>query len=98
MATEAHTLTVGDYNASGLAQITDTRWDSNGSLLVTVREMIGGFDSWVGGKDHAIRIMRTLARRALTEYHEGQTKRSPLVRTWFADGQHHATFMVSRNS
>ncbi|MBT2484792.1 MULTISPECIES: hypothetical protein [unclassified Microbacterium] len=92
----ATALEIGAFNRSGLAQITDTNWDSNGTLRVTVREMIGGFDCWIGGKKRAIRVMRDLARRALPEYHEGQTKGARLVRTFYADGGHHATFAVTR--
>ena len=90
-------LEIGAVNRSGLAQIVDTRWDSNGTLTVTVREMIGGFDSWIGGKARALRVMRDLARRALPEYHKGQTKGARLVRTFYADGGHYATFAVTRN-
>lgn len=89
-------LEIGAVNRSGLAQIVDTNWDSNGTLLVTVREMIGGFGSWVGGEKRAIRVMRDLARRALPEYHEGQTKGARLVRTFHAEGGHYATFAVTR--
>ncbi len=85
---------IGTQTRNGLAEITDTSWDSNGTLTVTVREMIGGFDGWIGGERRALRVMRDLARRALIEYHPGQTR---TVRTWYTGGQHHATFAVSRN-
>lgn len=90
-------LEIGAFNRSGLAQIVDTSWDSNGTLMVTVREMIGGFNCWTGGRNRAIRVMRDLARRALPEYHKGQTRSARTVRTFYAGGCHYATFAVSRN-
>jgi hypothetical protein len=85
------TLAIGDQSRDGLVQITDTRWDHNGTLFVTVRELIGGH-AWTGGVP--IEKMRRLARRALP-YPE-KTRSSRLVRTWYAGGCDHATFAVSR--
>lgn len=87
-------LTVGDVSRDGMFQIVDTSWDSNGTLRVTVRERMGT-GSWVGGVP--IRRMRTLARRALPEYHKGQTRSSRVVRRFTADGCSYVTFAVSRN-
>lgn len=86
--------TIGDFNRSGLVQITDTRWDGNGTLFVTVREMIGGFSQWRGGKPQALAAMRNLARRTIS--HPELTHSARTVRTFYAEGQHHATFAVSR--
>lgn len=83
---------IGTFSRNGLYQITDTNWDSNGTLAVTVREMIGEQSL----PKTRLEAMRKFARRALPEYHEGQTKSAATVRTWFANGQSHATFAVSR--
>ena len=90
------TLEIGDSNRNDTVRITDTRWDSNGTMFVTVREMIGGYESWAGGRRAAVRAMRATARRAI--HHQDKTRKSPLVREWYANGQHHATFAVSRLS
>lgn len=88
-------LTIGDTTDDGLLQIVDTNWDSNGTLRVTVRELIGEGDAgWIGGMP--IRRMRTLARRALPEYRKGQTRSSRVIRKFVADGCGHVTFAVSR--
>lgn len=87
------TLEIGDYSRNGMYQITDTAWDSNGTLRVTVRELYGV--SMIGPQ--MLEAMRRLARRALVEYHPGQTRRASTVRTWHANGCSHATFDVSRN-
>lgn len=89
-------LTIGDTNRTGLVQVTDTRWDSNGATHVTVREMIGGhnFSGWFGGKPRAIRAMRDTAKQAVERPDKTQWTR--LDRVWFADGVMHATFTVSR--
>lgn len=84
---------LGDFSRNGLYQITDTSWDSNGTLKVTVREMIGEPEL----PKARLEAMRRFARRALPEYHEGQTRSARTVRTWYAQGTSHATFAVSRN-
>lgn len=84
---------IGDYSRNGLYQITDTSWDSNGTLRVTVREMVGEQEL----PPARLEAMRRFARRALPEYHEGQTKSARTIRTWSADGCYRATFAVSRN-
>lgn len=84
---------LGDFSRNGLYQITCTLWDSNGTLSVTVREMIGEREL----PKERLEAMRRFARRALPEYHKGQTRSARTVRTWFADGGSHATFAVSRN-
>lgn len=84
-------LQIGDQSRDGLLQITDTRWNGNGTLFVTVREMIGGH-AWPNGVP--IEKMRRLARRAI--HHPEKTCSARLVRTWYAEGTDHATFAVSR--
>ena len=94
----AKELGIGDFSHDGMLQITDTNWNSNGTLRVTVREMVGQkWSDYPGGQDNVIRRARTLARRALPEYYKGQTKSSKVIRTWFAQGSSHVTFAVSRN-
>lgn len=87
------TVSIGDFSRNGLYQITDTSWDSNGTLRVTVREMIGEREM----PKARLEAMRRFARRALPEYHEGQTKGAATVRVWYAQGCSHATFAVTRN-
>lgn len=84
-------LTIGDTSRDGLLEITDTSWDGNGTLRVTVREKIGA-GCWVGGLP--IERMRRLARRALM-YPE-KTRSSRVIRRWTAEGCEHVTFAVSR--
>lgn len=96
MNKQTGTLEIGDMSRDGLLQITDTNWDHNGTLKVTVREMIGQrWEDYPGGRNNVIRRARTLARRALM-YPE-KTRSSEVVRTWFAEGSSHVTFAVSRN-
>ena len=80
---------MGDSTRDGLLQISDTSWDGNGTLRVTVREMVG--QPW---DKRSLRVARDLARRALM-YPE-KTLSARTVRTWWAQGQSHATFAVSR--
>lgn len=85
---------LGDTSKDGLLEIVGTSWDYNGTMKVTVREMIGGFNGWNIPEENIIRRMRTLARSALA-YPE-LTRKSPLVNTWENGGQIYATFAVSR--
>jgi hypothetical protein len=87
-------LTIGDTTRDGLLQITDTRWDNNGTLFVTVREMIGGGDSgWIGGMP--TERMRRLARRALM--YPDKTRSSRVVnRVSPRHDSGYITFAVSR--
>lgn len=87
------TPALGDFSRNGLYQITDTHWDSNGTLRVTVREMIGEREL----PKARLEAMRRFARRALPEYRPGQTRGASTVRTWYAQGGMHATFDVTRN-
>lgn len=87
-----NTLTIGDYSRDGLLQIVDTSWDYNGTLRVTVREMIGGRDSWVGGLP--IERMRRLARRALMYPETIRSSRE--VGRHYTGACWHVTFAVSR--
>jgi hypothetical protein len=88
-------LEIGATSRDGLLEITDTNWDSNGTMRVTVRELVGGYNSWAQGLP--IRRMRALARRALPEYYQGQTRKSPEVNRVYSQGCWHITFAVSRN-
>jgi len=85
------TKTIGDRTRDGLLEITDTHWDHNGTLLVTVRELIGS-GGWTGGLP--LERMRRLARTALP--HPEKTRSSRVVRQWSAQGCDHVTFAVSR--
>ena len=85
------TAKIHDCNPSGTVQIVDTMWDHNGTLRVTVREMIGEYDP----PACRLRQARRLARRAIM-YPE-DTRSSAVVRRFYADGSTHWTFAVSRN-
>jgi hypothetical protein len=87
-----HALTIGDRSNDGLLEIVDTSWDHNGTMRVTVRELIG-HNGWIGGLP--VRRMRTLARRAV--HHPEVTRSSRVVRKFTADGCDYVTFTVSRN-
>lgn len=84
-------LTIGDRSRDGLLEIADTRWDHNGTMFVTVRELIGT-GCWVGGLP--IERMRRLARRAI--HHPDRTRSSRVVRQHSHDGCDYVTFAVSR--
>ncbi len=84
-------LTIGDRSRNGLYEITDTRWDSNGTLFVTVRELIGERELPAS----RLRAMRDLARQAIS--HPDKTRSARTVRTWHYQGGMHVTFAVSRN-
>lgn len=88
-------LTIRDMSRDGLLQITDTSWDHNGTLRVTVREMVGE-RLHPGERDYreTVRRARRLARRAIM-YPE-KTRSSRLLRSWYAEGSTHFTFAVSR--
>lgn len=97
MTTVQELPTIGDTSRDGLLQITDTTWDHNGTIKVTVRELIGQrWEDYPGGKEQVIRRARTLARSTLM--HPEHTRSSRVLRTWFAEGCSHVTFAVSRNS
>lgn len=85
-------LTIGDVSRNDLYQITDTNWDHNGTLRVTVRELIGEPLQYLTAKK--IRAMRDLARQAIS--HPANTRSARLVNKWYAQGGSHATFAVSR--
>jgi hypothetical protein len=85
------TLTIGDRSRDGLLEITDTNWDNNGTLRVTVRELVGT-GSWVGGLP--IERMRRLARRAIA--HPEKTRSARVIRRWTHGDCDHVTFAVSR--
>lgn len=79
--------TIGDTNRDETLQITDTAWDHNGTMRVTVRELIGQ-------RTIDIPAARRLARTAI--HHPDQTRSSRVLRSWFAEGSTHITFAVSR--
>lgn len=87
--------TIGSTDRDGLVQVVDTSWDSNGTLTVTVRELVGG-GCFLGGRDAYLPRMRRLARRALA--HPEQTRSCRTVREFYADGSAHVVFAVSRLS
>jgi hypothetical protein len=88
------TLEMYDTSANGLFQIVDTNWDSNGTLRVTVREMVG--DHCLDMSDERmVRAMRRLARRALPYPH--LTRSSRVINRFHSGGCDHVTFAVSRN-
>lgn len=85
-------LTIGDRSRDGLLEIADTTWDHNGTLRVTVRELIG-HGSWTGGLP--VERMRRLARRALS--HPDTIRSSRVTGRWTSrTGCDHVTFAVSR--
>jgi len=88
----AKALEIGDTDRTGTFQIMDTNWDGNGGLRVTVRDNRGTGNSATPRTDLA--SMRRLARRASS--HPEDTKRSPVIRRFTADGADHITFNVSR--
>jgi hypothetical protein len=85
------TKTIGDRTRDGLLEITDTHWDHNGTLRVTVRELIGS-GCWIGGLP--LDRMRRLARTAIP--HPEKTKSSRVVRRSSQYGCDYVTFAVSR--
>lgn len=88
------TLEIGDRSRDGLLEITDTRWDGNGTMYVTVREMIGGMDGWAIPERLVISRMRTLARRAI--HHPHTTRSSAVVHRFTGNRCAYVTFAVSR--
>lgn len=87
-------LGIGSCSSDGLLEIVDTRWDSNGTMYVTVRELVGGFDSWTVSRTNVIRRMRRLARRALS--YPDKTRSSRVTKVWESNGCAHVSFAVSR--
>lgn len=88
-------LTIGDRSRDNLLELADTSWDHNGTLTVTVRELVGDHcHSW--SKPQMIRKMRDFARRAMP--HPEHTRSARLVRTFYAESCDYATFAVSRLS
>lgn len=88
------TLKVGEGNRADTVRISDlgsvVRFNGNVSQAITVREMIGGMDSWVGGRQAMVNAMRSTAQRAVN----GQVFSTNLRNLWYAQGQHHATFEI----
>lgn len=66
------TLEIGQGNRADtvrIAEISDRACilSTHGSrtMRVTVREMIGGYRSWIGGREKALTVMRNTAKQAL---------------------------------
>ena len=72
---EAGVATIGDTNRDGTLRIVDTAWDGNGTLRVTVEDLLGP-GGRVGGLD--VRAMRRLARKALM--HPEKTRSARVIR------------------
>lgn len=87
-------LQIRDTNRAGTLEVTDTNWDSNGTLRVTVRELFGDH-CWDLSSAKQDRTVRDFARRALS--HPEQTRSSRIIRKWHAAGTDHWTVAVSRN-
>ena len=87
------TLEIGDRSRDGLLEIADTNWDYNGTLTVTVRELVGG-KCWNLPADKQDRKVRDFARRALM-YPE-KTRSARIVRKFYAESCDHWTVKVSR--
>lgn len=84
-------LEINDYNRAGNLQITDTAWDSNGTLRVTVRDLT------YSGTDNT-KAMRRLARRAASK--PETTRSSKVLRRFTAPYDREVpmiTFAISRN-
>lgn len=82
-------LGIGDSTRDGLLVITDTHWNNNGTLRVTVAEQVGQRPEYF-----PVRKARRLARRAIM--YPDKTRSSKLVNLHYCGGQTHATFAVSR--
>lgn len=78
-------LTIGDRSRDNMFEITDTSWDSNGTMRVTVRNLLD-----MNHHPEFIPAMRRMARRAIPMPH--LTKSSRVLHT---NGSS-TTFAVSR--
>ena len=78
-------LTIGDRSRDNMFEITDTSWDSNGTMRVTVRNLLD-----MNHHPEFIPAMRRMARRAISMPH--LTKSSRVIHI---DGSS-TTFAVSR--
>lgn len=81
----SNVLSIGDSSSDGMFQITDTAWDSNGTMNVTVRHLLD-----MSYHPEFIRSMRRLARRAIPMPHLTRSSRAVNI-----DGSS-VTFAVSR--
>ena len=81
---------IGDKSRDGLLVISNTDWNHNGTMYVTVRELVGQEPT-----KSVIRRARALARRTLS-YPE-KTRSSRVVRIWFNSGSWYMEFAVTRN-
>lgn len=88
-------LTIGEGNRADTVRISDTgpvvKYVGSEDQVITVREMIGGMDSWVGGRQKMIAAMRATARQAVP----GQVFATRLDNLWYSLGQYHASFRIS---
>lgn len=87
-------LAPGEFSRDGLIQFLDSSWDGNGGFTVAVREMIGGFNSWIGGKPYVIRKARRFVRRCVP--HPEDIEHVRLIRTYDYGGCMALVFKVSR--
>lgn len=88
-------LTIGEGNRADTVRISDTgpvvKYVGSEDQVITVREMIGGMNGWIGGRQKMLAAMRNTAKLAVP----GEVFATHLVNLWYAQGQHHATFRVS---
>lgn len=88
-------LKIGEGNRADTVRISDTgpviKYNGSEDQNITVREMIGGMDSWVGGRQKMLAAMRSTAKRAVP----GQVFSTRLESLWYSLGQYHATFTIS---
>lgn len=86
-------LHVHDQNYQGTVECTDITRSQTDAYRVTVRELIGGYNSWVGGKKAAQDRMRRLARRMFSN---ARGTRTTLLNEYRDQpgGSEYATFLV----
>src|SRR5690606_4312521 len=92
--TMSKVLKIGEGNRADTVRISDTgpvvQFNGSASQDITVREMIGGMNGWIGGRDRMVSVMRSTAKRAVN----GEVFSTSLRKLWYAQGQHHATFEI----
>lgn len=87
-------LKIGEGNRADTVRISNTgpvvQFNGSASQDITVREMIGGMNGWIGGRDRMVSVMRSTAKRAVN----GEVFSTSLRKLWYAQGQHYATFEI----
>jgi len=80
-------------NQDGTVECTDISRTQNDAYRVTVRELVGGYNSWRGGKKAAQDRMRRLARRMFSNARGTRTE----VLNEYRDqhGSEFVTYLVS---